>query len=56
MEKEQELVLTEEEKKKGWTIARCPGNGYKRSCGKMFKRLDWCTPSGCPHCHATFVD
>lgn len=50
------LVLTEEEKAAGWTIVRCPGNGYVPACGKLFKRLNWHTPSGCPNCHATFVD
>ena len=49
-------VLTEEETAAGWKIERCPGNGYRPSCGRLIKRLDWCTPSGCPHCNATFVD
>lgn len=48
--------LTEEEKAEGWHIERCAGNGYKRGCGKAYRCLNWHTPSGCPHCHATFVD
>lgn len=51
-----DITLTEEEKKEGWSIARCHGNGFSRGCGKQYKTLNWYTPSGCPHCHATFVD
>jgi len=49
-------VLIEEEIAAGWKLERCPGNGYVRACGRIIKRLNWFTPSGCPHCHATFVD
>lgn len=48
--------LTEEEKAEGWKIERCAGNGYKPACRKEYRSLNWFTPSGCPHCHATFVD
>lgn len=52
----EKIELTEEEKKAGWTIDTCAGNTYKRGCGKSYKALNWHTPSGCPHCHASFVD
>lgn len=51
-----DLTLTEDEKKMGWHIGQCEGNGYRRACHGKFKRLNWHTPSGCPHCNATFVD
>lgn len=49
-------ILTEEEKAAGWTIDHCSGNGYMPGCRKPYKKLNWHTPSGCPNCHATFVD
>lgn len=48
--------LTQEEKDAGWYIDTCHGNTYKSGCRKQFKALAWHTPSGCPHCGATFVD
>ena len=65
MEEKNEVVLTDaeknvgmtvEEKLDGWKVAYCAGNGYVRACGRAYKMLNWFTPSGCPHCHATFVD
>lgn len=50
------LDLTTEEKAEGWRITQCRGNTYKRGCGKKYRTLNWFTPSGCPHCNATFVD
>ena len=52
----EDLNLTEEQKEEGWRMATCQGNGYRRACGKSFKKLNWHTPTGCPHCNATFVD
>lgn len=53
---EQEVGMTLEEKASGWKVAYCAGNGYKRGCRRPYKTLNWFTPSGCPHCNATFVD
>lgn len=50
------IELTEEEKKEGWSISHCRGNGFVRGCGKPYRTLNWYTPSGCPNCPATFVD
>ena len=55
-DKVEPLELTEQEKKEGWHIAHCRGNGYKEGCRKPYKKLCWHTPSGCPNCNATFVD
>jgi len=51
-----DINLTQEEKDNGWKLAYCPGNGYKAACKKPYRTLNWFTPSGCPHCSATFVD
>lgn len=51
-----DLVLTEQEKKDGWYISYCKGNGYKKGCKLPYKKKSWHTPSGCPNCNATFVD
>lgn len=51
-----DINLTEKDKKKGWAISHCAGNTHKRGCGKPYRMLSWFNPSGCPHCHATFVD
>lgn len=48
--------LTDEERKEGWRIAYCSGNTHKRGCGKGYRTINWHTPSGCPHCSASFVD
>ena len=52
----EELILTEQEKKEGYKIKYCHGNGFVRGCLKPYKEKNWYTPSGCPNCNATFVD
>lgn len=56
MEQHEELTLTEEEKEQGWLIERCSGNAYADACRKPYKKLNWYTPSSCPHCRVTFID